>query len=168
MTTMTKLKRVLAGGAIGLGLLVSVSLQAQQATTQQTVTLRVEEINRVSINLPTLQLTISQSGATGDTISASNTDGVLSWASNGDNKKLTVTSDRPSSRFMLSLAAQNVTGSAGTATPEFLLNDNQPHDLVVGVSKSSGRCFLRVTASTTLGAGVGTESYVLTYTITNS
>ncbi len=160
------------GMVIGLilsTLLFGSSTLAQQANTQQTITLRVEEINKVSVNIPTLQLTISQAQAnSGDTISVVNTDGLLSWATNGDNKKLTVTSDRQSSRFLLKMEAQNITNNAGTATPEIVLVDNQPHDLVVGVSKKTGRCTLRVTASTTLGAGVGTESYILTYTITNS
>lgn len=169
MMTIQKLMYTILTGGILLLLFSPMPTEAQQISTQQTITLRVEEMNKVSINLPTIQLIISQSqGNSTDTISVVNTDGLLSWATNGDNKKITVTSDRPSSRFILKLAAQNTSTDAGTAMPEVFLNDNQPHDLVVGVSKTSGRCYLRVTGSTTLNAGVGTESYILTYTITNS
>jgi hypothetical protein len=177
MMTIQKLTYTILTGGVMLMLFSPMPTEAQQATTQQSITLRVEEINKVSINLPTIQLIISQAqgnsgsqaqGNSGDTVSVVNTDGLLSWATNGDNKKITVTSDRPSSRFILKLAAQNTSTNAGTAMPEVFLNDNQPHDLVVGVSKTSGRCYLRVTGSTTLNAGVGTESYILTYTITNS
>ncbi len=169
MMTIQKFTYTILAGGIMLMLFSPMPTEAQQATAQQTISLRIEEINRVSINLPTLQLIISQAqGNSGDTVSVVNTDGLLTWATNGDNKKITVTSDRPSTRFILKLAAQNTSTNAGTAMPEVLLYDNQPHDLVVGVSKTSGQCYLRVTGSATLSAGVGTESYILTYTITNS
>lgn len=142
---------------------------AQGVSARQTVTLEVLELNKIDVNLTSLTLIIQEADVqAGVTVPVTNTDGALIWMTNGENKKITVASSNAAPRFNLALAAVNVPQSAGTPVPELALNDAQTKDFIVGVSKTVGRCQIRLTASTQIGAGVGRETYVITYTITGS
>ncbi len=142
---------------------------AQGASARQVVTLEVLELNRIDINMMSLTLTIQDANAqAGITIPAANSDGVLFWTTNGENKKITVASSNASPRFELKLMAVDVTPRAGVPVPEIIFNDTQTKDFITGVTKTSGRCQIRYTASAPIQAGVGRETYVITYTITGS
>lgn len=142
---------------------------AQGVSARQTVTLEVLELNKIDVNLTSLTLIIQDADVqAGAPLPVTNTDGTLIWMTNGENKKITVASSNAAPRFNLSLAAVNVPQFAGTSVPEVALNNAQTKDLIVGVSKTVGRCQIRFTALTQVGAGVGRETYVITYTITGS
>jgi hypothetical protein len=140
---------------------------AQQATATQVLTLQVVEANKIDISLKAVTLVIDQASIeSGSPVEAVNEDGVLVWVTNGDSKKITVVSNNPSPRFQVKLQAVNVAGSAGVAAPEAVLSDNTTKDLISGISRSSGRCKIRMTASAKVANGVGTETYAITYTVT--
>lgn len=145
------------------------TVEAQGVSARQTVTLEVQELNRIDINLNALTLIIQEANVqSGVPIPATNSDAALFWMTNGENKKITVASSNAAPRFNLSLMAVDVQQSAGVSLPEIPLNDAQTKDFIIGVSRTIGRCQIRYTASTQIGAGVGRETYVITYTITGS
>jgi hypothetical protein len=142
---------------------------AQGTSARQVVTLEVLELNRIDINMTSLTLIIQDANAqAGTTVPAANSDGVLFWMTNGDNKKITVASNNATPRFELKLLAADVTPQAGVPVPEIIFDDTQTRDFITGVTKTSGRCQIRYTASAPVQAGVGREMYVITYTITGS
>lgn len=150
------------------GVIFSQFVRAQGVSTQQVITLQVMELNKITVNLNTVHLLIDQASfEQGQPLPAENSAGTLVWTTNGDNKKITVSSNQASPRFTLKLLAQPE-NNADIAAPEITLNDNTIHDLVTGVSRRSGKCRIRLNASATLSDGVGTENHVITYTITSS
>ncbi|MEK9139255.1 MAG: hypothetical protein AAB393_19215 [Bacteroidota bacterium] len=152
-----------------LSFLFSARLIGQQASTDQVLTLQVLEINKIGINNTAVTLIIDQASLEdGKAIPAVNEEGVLMWITNGENKKITVASNNPSPRFLIKLVALDVPNSAGVAGPEVVLSDNTTKDMVIGVSKTIGRCKVKFTASAKIGDGVGSETYIITYTITGS
>jgi len=152
-----------------LSLLVSAQLPGQESSTEQTLTLQVLEINKIGINKNAMTLVIDQASLeTGAPLPAVNEESMLVWITNGENKKITVASNNPTPRFLVEMVALEVPSSAGTPTPEIVLSDNTTKDLVVGISKASGKCRIKLTASAKISDGVGTETHIITYTITGS
>ena len=155
--------------AIMLSFLFSVRLLGQQASTDQVLTLQVLEINKIGINNNAVALIIDQASLEdGTPVPATNEDGVLVWITNGDNKKITVASNNPSPRFLIKVVALDVATSAGVAAPEVILSDNTTKDLVTGVSRVSGRCKIKYTAAAKISDGIGSETHIITFTITGS
>jgi hypothetical protein len=156
-------------GMMLMSLLIAAQLQAQETSTEQTLTLQVLEINKIGINKNAITLVIDQASLeTGLPLPAENEDGMLVWITNGENKKITVASNNPTPRFLVKMAALEVSSQAGTPAPEVILSDNTTKDLIVGISKTSGKCKIKLTASAQISDGVGTETHVITYTITGS
>lgn len=156
-------------GAVALVLLtLSTAVAQEQAnTTSQVLTLQVVETNRIDISQKSLTLVINQASLeSGSPVEAVNEDGVLVWLTNGENKKVTVASNNPSPRFLVTMRAMDITGGSGTAAADAVLNDNTTKDLITGLSKSFGKSKVHLAASATVGNGVGTETYTITYTIT--
>jgi hypothetical protein len=142
-------------------------LPAQGESGQQNLMLQVTQLNKIGLTNPSVNLIIDQAPAEGDMIIASNSDGSILWTTNGENRKITVASNRTSSRFILKVLAENISKFGGTAGPEVTLDDNRDHNLIVGVSRTAGSCVLRLTAIASLTEGIGNETRVLTYTIMN-
>jgi hypothetical protein len=150
-----------------LSLLAVASAFGQEASTNQTLTLQVFETNKIDINQRAVTLVINQASLeTGSPIEATNEDGNLIWITNGENKKITVASNNAAPRFLVKVNALDITGSSGVAAPEVTLNDNTTKDFVVGVSRTWGKCKIRFVASAKVADGVGTETHLITYTIT--
>lgn len=149
-------------------LLLQPASQAQNGKAQQQLIMRVNELSAIDLSVPSLNLIINQAPIEGDFITASNSDGFLLWTTNGENRKITVASDQPSPRYTLKVLAENISNKGGVAGPEVTLNDDKNHDLILGVSRTAGRCVLRLTAISTLEEGIGSESRLLTYTIMNN
>ncbi len=155
---------------IAVGLIATLFAQrsySQQAASTQVVTLRVMELNKIGLvgGPLTLQISSIDENATqpNAAIDAGTT---LLWTSNGDSRKIAVGSDLVSPRFILKIEAKKSGSGPGVAQPEVTLSDNSPHDLILGVQKSAGSCNLRFTALATTEQGVGSESHLITYTIT--
>jgi hypothetical protein len=152
---------------IMLSLLMVASAFGQPVSTSQTLTLQVFETNKIDLSQRAVTLVINQASLeTGAPIEAVNEDGNLIWITNGENKKITVASNNASPRFLVKVNALDISGTSGVAAPEVALNDNTIKDLVVGVSRSWGKCKVRFVASAQVSDGVGTETHVITYTIT--
>ncbi len=140
---------------------------AQESSTTQTLTLQVNETNRIDVSQRSLTMVINQASLeTGAPVEAVSDDGNLIWITNGDNKKITVATNNVSPRFLVKIQALDITGSSGVASPEITLKDNTTRDLVMGVSRSWGKCKLRFVASAKVSDGIGTDTHLITYTIT--
>lgn len=160
---MTNRASVLAAFA----LLSFASAFGQDANTTQTLTLQVFETNKIDISQRALTLVINQASLeTGSPVQAVNEDENLVWMTNGENKKITAASNNASPRFLVKMQALDITGSSGVASPEIVLNDNNTKDLILGVTRSAGKCKIRFVASAKVTDGIGTETHVITYTIT--
>jgi hypothetical protein len=150
-----------------LGILSVTSAFGQDVSTNQTLTLQVFEANKIDISQRALTLVINQASLeTGNPVEAVNEDGNLVWLTNGENKKITVATNNAAPRFLVKVHALDITGSSGVAAPEIVLNDNTTRDLVVGVTRSWGKCKIRFVASSKVSDGVGTETHLISYTIT--
>jgi hypothetical protein len=155
--------------AAALGILAVNSAFAQDASTSQTLTLQVFETNRIDISQRAVTMVINQASLeTGNPVEAVNEDGNLTWITNGDNKKITVASNNSTPRYLVKVHALDITGSTGVAAPEITMNDNTTRDLVMGVNRSYGTCKIRFVASAKVSDGIGTDTHVITYTITGS
>lgn len=143
------------------------SAYGQGATSTQVITLRVLELNTIDLvgGPLTLQInTINDNTAQPDPAVDNSTK--LLWTSNGDSRKIAVGSNVASPRFILKIEAEKSGSGAGIAQPEVTLSDNAPHDLILGVQRSAGSCQLRFTAIADAEQGTGSESRLITYTIT--
>jgi hypothetical protein len=150
-----------------LGILTVIPAFGQGASTSQTLTLQVFETNMIDISQRSVTMVINQASLeTGGPVEAVNEDGNLTWITNGDNKKITVASNNTTPRFLVKVHALDVTGSTGVAAPEITLTDNTTRDLVMGVTRSYGKCKVRFVASAKVSDGIGSETHVITYTIT--
>ena len=150
-----------------LGFFSVTSAFGQDASANQTLTLQVFEANKIDISQRALTLVINQASLeTGNPVEAVNEDGNLIWLTNGENKKIAVATNNAAPRFLVKVHALDITGSTGVAAPEITLNDNTTKDLIVGVTRSWGKCKIRFVASSRVSDGVGTETHVITYTIT--
>ena len=140
---------------------------SQQATSTQVVTLRVMELNKIDLVGGPLTLQVNSinddAGEPNPAIDASTK---LLWTSNGDARKIAVGTDIASPRFILKIEAEKSGSGTGVAEPEVTLSDNSPHDLILGVQRSAGSCKLKFTAMASVEEGVGSESHLITYTIT--
>ena len=155
--------------AAALSLLTAGSALSQESSTNQTLTLQVFETNRIDISQRAVTMVINQvSLETGSPVEAVNEEGNLTWITNGENKKITVASNNAAPRFLVKVHALDITGSTGVAAPEITMNDNTTRDLVMGVTRSWGKCKIRFVASAKVSDGIGTDTHVITYTITGS
>jgi hypothetical protein len=129
--------------------------------------LQVRELNKIGLIGGPLTLRIgslSEDALKPDV--AVNASTKLLWTSNGDNRKIAVASNITSPRFILRIRAEQLSPGAGIAEPEVTLKDNEPRDLILEVRRSAGSCTLKFTAAADAEQGVGSESHLITYTIT--
>jgi hypothetical protein len=150
-----------------LGIAFTQQVYSQQATSTQVVMLRVLELNKIDLvgGPLTLQVNSIDDNAAQPN-SAIDASTKLLWTSNGDAQKIAVGSNVASPRFILKIEAQKSGSGSGTAEPEVTLSDNSPHNLILGVQRSAGSCELKFTAIADVERGIGSESHLITYTIT--
>jgi hypothetical protein len=150
-----------------LALFVVPGAYGQKATSAQVIVLQVKQLNKINlIGGPlTLQINSVDDNATEPTPAVDASTKLL-WTSNGDNGKIAVGSNITSPRFTLRIEAGAISPGAGIAEPEVTLSDNEPHNLILGVQRSAGSCTLKFTAIADVDQGVGSESRLITYTIT--
>lgn len=142
-------------------------LRAQESATRQVLILRVVELSKIDLVGGPLILRINAIDVNANEPNpAVDAKTKLLWTSNGDDSKITVGSNHVSSRFTLRLEAESISPGAGLAASEVMLKENQPQDLILGVRRSAGSCTLRFTAVANVEQGTGSESHLVTYTIT--
>lgn len=150
-------------------ILAAASLQAQGSTTKQVLTLQVMELNKIDLVGGSLALVINNVDPNDlYPLPSANTKTTLVWTSNGESKKITVARNGTSPKYSLRVVAENITSRTGLAASEVTFSDYSTHDLIVGVSKSSGRCVIRFTAVASVEQGTGLDMHVITFTITSS
>lgn len=88
----------------------------------------------------------------------------LYWMTNQENQKITVVSTLDSPRYDLRVEAVNVEGGVPTGA---VLLDTTTKDLVVGLSRGTGSCNLRFTASANRLPEPDVDVHVVSYTITD-
>ena len=157
------MRRVLgvATAAAFLALLGSAAIAGN--TASHTVTVQVNAINELALTGGNITLTVSTATAGQEPDSVTNSTCSLAWTANQANRKITVATNLATQNFTLKVLAQSVTG--GTAAPEATLS-NMAADFVTGVSKTTGGCTLRYTASATAAQGTGSDVHTVTYTLT--
>ena len=141
--------------------LASAAMAGQSAS--HTVTVQVNAINELALTGGNITLTISTATAGQQPDPATNSTCTLAWTANQANRKITVATSLLTQNFTLKALAQSVTG--GTAAPEVTLS-NTAADFVTGVSRTTGGCTLRYTASATAAQGTGSDVHTVTYTLT--
>jgi len=150
-------------------LTMAAGLYAQGSSTQQSLILRVMELNKIGLIGGSLKLTIdklhAELFAPAPVVNANTT---LLWTSNGENKKITVASNNNNSRYALRVAPQEMSPGAGVAAPEVSFSDNKNHDFIVGVNRSAGKCVIKFSAAADVAKGIGSDTHVVTFTITSS
>jgi hypothetical protein len=143
------------------------STWAQKSVATQVVTLRVMELSKVDLVGGPLKLQVSKIDEKAfQPEPATDASTKLLWTSNGENRKITVASNATSSRFLLRIEADGVSEGSGIPANGVTLADQDPHDLILSVRRSAGSCRLKFTAQANAEQGIGTESHLLTYTIT--
>lgn len=146
--------------------IVTTSLLGQASQARQVVTLQVVELNKIDLSAgKRLGLTIDELSSQTAAVS---TKTKLVWTSNGENRKITVATNSSQSRYLLRVEPENVNASSTVAASGVSFSDNSTHDLIVGVSRSAGSCTLKFMGIADVVQGPGTESHLITYTITGS
>lgn len=147
--------------------LIAPGVQAQKSVASQVVTLRVMELSKVDLIGGPLNLQVNKINESAfQPEPATDARTKLLWTSNGENRKITVASNVTSSRFLLRIEAEGVTEGSGIPANGVTLANQDPHDLILSVRRSAGSCRLKFTAQANSEQGIGTESHLLTYTIT--
>ncbi|MBM2841843.1 MAG: hypothetical protein HW412_2371 [Bacteroidetes bacterium] len=150
-------------------LTMAAGLHAQGSSAQQSLILRVMELNKLGLIGGSLKLTIDKIHPDQFApIPAVNANTTLVWTSNGENKKITVASKNANPRYALRAAPQEISPGAGKAAPFVSFSDNKNHDFIVGVNRSAGKCVIQYTASADVKQGIGNDTHGITFTITSS
>ncbi len=140
---------------------------SQRNIANQHLNLQVLEVNKIDISLKAVRLLVDVSTIGLESLpNATNSDGFLMWTTNGSNKKITVATNRAVPRYGLRLIPRFDGASPMTATSEVVFNDNQPRDLIVGLSRAAGKCSIVLSATAPVAAGDGSDIHLITYTLT--
>ena len=146
-------------------LILAIGSLKAQGSINQVLTLQVMELNKIDL---AAGLAVNSVDPTDFAqLCATGAKTTLVWTSNGEDKKITVAiSGAP--RDGLRIIAEEISPAAGVTSAEVRISKNSTRDLIVGVTKSAGKCVIRFTATSIAGQGIGTDTNVITFTITSS
>jgi hypothetical protein len=135
-----------------------------QATARHNVTVQVNAITAVQVSAGTVNLNISNAVAVAgqDAMTVTNQSTNLLWGVNSSTRKITVSTNLAAPRYTLKIVALNPT--QGLAAPEVTLS-SAPHDLLLGIGRSTGTCTLRYTGTALASQGTGNDIHVITFTV---
>lgn len=156
------MKRILVG-LLALAL-APAALAADTASHNVTVT--VSAINEVAIVGGDISLTIDSATADGSFVPATDSTTDLQWTTNEAGRKITVATDLAAPAYGLQVEATNISDGSVAAGPVAL--STTATDLVTGIANTAGAADLSYTATADASAAVGTETHVVTYTITGA
>ncbi len=150
--SITLMLLLLPGGAVG------------QSTAHHTVTVIVQTITLLQINVGTVALNITGAGlvAGQNQMTATDQSTTLLWGTNSSLKKITVSTNLAAPIFAMKVVALNPT--TGTAGPQVTLS-TVTNDLILNIGRSSGSSSLQYTGVALASQGVGKDTHVITYTI---
>jgi hypothetical protein len=135
-----------------------------QAAAHHTVTVVVQTITLLQINVGTVALNITGAGliAGQNQMTATDQSTTLSWGTNSSLKKITVNTNLAVPIFALKVLALNPT--VGTAAAQVTLS-TVASDLIINIGRSSGSSSLQYTGVALASQGVGKDTHLITYTI---
>lgn len=135
-----------------------------QATAHHTVTVVVQTITLLQINVGTIALNITGVGviAGQDQMTATDQSTTILWGTNSSLKKITVNTNLAAPIYVMKVLALNPT--TGTATSEVTLSTLNS-DLIINIGRSSGSSSLRYTGVALASQGVGKDTHFITFTI---
>ena len=168
---MLRLTHIFAGTVrrvlVSLILASGISL-AQGPFVQQSIFLRVADVNKLDIQGGRLALHVALVANPGEELAAAGDASTrLVWTITGENRKITVAMDHASVHYALRLVVRSVSPGAGFAAPEVSLRGTEPRDLIVRVGRSAGSCTLWFRPSVRLEEGPGAVMHTVTYTVTS-
>jgi hypothetical protein len=133
-------------------------------TSSHSVTVNVQPVTVLQINVGILNLNISGANAIAGQNQMTVTDQstTLLWGTNSSLKKITANTSLATSLFQLKIVALSPT--TGTAAPEITLSPVAA-DLLLNIGRSSGSCQLRYTGIALASQGTGTDSHTITFTV---
>ncbi|MBI4429915.1 MAG: hypothetical protein HY562_12450 [Ignavibacteriales bacterium] len=137
---------------------------SQFGVSSHTITVQVQDITGIQVNIGSINLTISGSDAIAgqDAMTTTDQSSTLLWGINGGTKKITAQTSLGSPFFTLKVVA--LSPSQGTAAPEVTLS-SAPQDLLLNVGKSSGSCTLQYTGIALASQGTGSDAHTITFTV---
>jgi len=140
------------------------SLTLCQKTDHHTVTVVVQPITLLQINVGAVNLNITgaQLIAGQDQMTATDQSTTIFWGTNSSLKKITVNTNLAVQIFVMKILAVNPT--IGTAASEVTLT-TVDRDLILNIGRSSGSSNLRYTAVALASQGVGKDTHSITFTI---
>jgi hypothetical protein len=138
--------------------------KAQIASSAHTVTLQVNEITLIAVNVGAVNLTINGSTAVAgeNVMVATDETSSLLWGTNASARKVTVNTSLAAPLFTLRAVA--VSPSTGTAAPEAVLS-TVSSDFILGIGRSSGTARIRYIFEALASQGIGTDTHVITFTV---
>jgi len=150
------------GGSLILLLLPSILLS--QVTAHHTVTVVVQTITLLQINVGTVALNITGAGliAGQNQMTATDQSTTISWGTNSSLKKITVKTNLAAPIFTMQVIALNPT--VGTAAAQVTLS-TVASDLIINIGRSSGSSSLQYTGVALASQGIGKDTHSITYTI---
>lgn len=136
----------------------------QFGVSSHTITVQVQQITGVQVNVASISLAITGTNAVAgqDIMTTSDQSSTLLWGINGGTKKITVNTNVAAPLFALKIEALSPT--QGTAAPEVTLT-TAPSDFLLNVGRSSGSCTLRYTGVALASQGTGTDAHTVTFTV---
>ena len=136
----------------------------QFGVSSNTITVQVQDITGIQVNVGSVNMAISGSNAVAgqDMMSTSDQSSTLLWGINSSNKKITVQTSLAAPSFTLKVVA--LSPSQGIASSEVTLNTT-PQDLLLSIGKSSGNCILQYTGIALASQGAGNDAHTITFTV---
>lgn len=146
-----------------LALSLSPSL-AQIGTDAHTVTVQVDQITLLAVDLGSVNLTVDGSTALPgqDEMIVVDQSSLLLWGTNASAQKITVGTSLAAPLFTLQVVA--LSPSAGTPAPEQVLA-TVAADFLRDIGLSSGSAQIRYTGVALASQGAGTDTHVITFTV---
>ena len=166
---MKQIKNILAGylkSIIPLHFALVGVILSQPSVSNQIVTLEVLALNKIVVHDPLLRLEPETSERTYiGSIGAAETR--LIWTSNGDWRKISVSSKHASRRCIVNIDLEDI-DSDGSESHQVRLTDRSTKDVLSGISRSAGSCRVRLVVHTTDGEGGQPHVHTIVYTVTGS
>ncbi len=136
----------------------------QFGVSSHTMTVQVQEITGIQVNIGSINMAISGADAVAgqDDMTTIDQSSTLLWGINGNTKKITVQTALATPTFTLKVLA--LTPTQGTAAPEVTLNTTA-QDFLLSVGRSSGNCILKYTGVAFASQGTGTDAHTITFTV---
>ena len=128
-----------------LFLISTLSASGQVGTDNHTVTVRVQEITAIEIDVGSVSMTIDGSGLSAgqDTMTVSDQSTSMFWGTNAQSIKTTIATSLLTPRFAMRASAVNAT--AGTPAGDIWLSVT-PADFLIDIGQSTGSCQILYTS----------------------